>query len=49
VWHNGGAPGAGGELDINPKLGLVTVVLGNVNPPRVMPVVEALLNALHVP
>jgi CubicO group peptidase (beta-lactamase class C family) len=49
VWHNGGAPGAGGELDINPKLGVVTVVLGNVDPPRVMPVVDALLNALHVP
>jgi CubicO group peptidase (beta-lactamase class C family) len=49
VWHNGGAPGAGGELDINAKLGIVTVVLGNVDPPRVQPVVDALLNALGVP
>jgi D-alanyl-D-alanine carboxypeptidase len=49
VWHNGGAPGGGGELDINRKLGLVTVVLGNASPPQVMPVVEALLNALGVP
>jgi len=49
VWHNGGAPGAGGELDINPTLGVVTVVLGNVDPPRVTPVVDALLNALRVP
>lgn len=49
VWHNGGAPGAGGELDINAKLGIVTVVLGNVDPPRVVPVVDALLNALRVP
>jgi CubicO group peptidase (beta-lactamase class C family) len=49
VWHNGGAPGAGGELDINAKLGVVAVVLGNVDPPRVPPVVDALLNALGVP
>jgi CubicO group peptidase (beta-lactamase class C family) len=49
VWHNGGAPGAGGELDINPKLGLVSVVVGNVDPPHVQPVVDAVLNALGVP
>lgn len=49
VWHNGGAPGAAGELDINPKLGIVAVVLGNVSPPHVFPVVDATLNALRVP
>jgi CubicO group peptidase (beta-lactamase class C family) len=49
VWHNGGAPGAGGELDISPKLGLVAVTLGNVSPPRVFPVVSATLDALGVP
>lgn len=49
VWHNGGAPGAAGELDINPKLGIVAVTLGNVSPPRVFPVVDATLNALDVP
>jgi D-alanyl-D-alanine carboxypeptidase len=49
VWHNGGAPGAAGELDINPKLGIVAVTLGNVGPPQVFPVVDALLNASNVP
>jgi CubicO group peptidase (beta-lactamase class C family) len=49
IWHNGGAPGAGGELDINPKLGIVAVTLGNVDPTRVSPVVDATLNALRVP
>jgi CubicO group peptidase (beta-lactamase class C family) len=49
VWHNGGAPGAGGELDINRKLGIVAVVLGNVSPPQVLPVVDAVLNAAGVP
>jgi len=49
VWHNGGAPGAGGELDINRKRGVVTVVLGNVSPPSVAPVVDTVLNALNVP
>lgn len=49
IWHNGGAPGAAGELDINPKLGVVAVTLGNVSPPRVFPVVDATLNALRVP
>jgi D-alanyl-D-alanine carboxypeptidase len=49
IWHNGGAPGAAGELDINPKLGSVAVTLGNVNPPHVFPVVDATLNALGVP
>jgi CubicO group peptidase (beta-lactamase class C family) len=49
IWHNGGAPGAAGELDIDPKLGLVVVTLGNVSPPNVFPVVDATLNALRVP
>jgi CubicO group peptidase (beta-lactamase class C family) len=49
IWHNGGAPGAGGELDINPNLGIVAVTLGNVNPTQVFPVVDATLNALRVP
>jgi D-alanyl-D-alanine carboxypeptidase len=49
IWHNGGAPGAAGELDINPRLGIVAVTLGNVSPPRVFPVVDATLNALRVP
>jgi CubicO group peptidase (beta-lactamase class C family) len=49
IWHNGGAPGAAGELDINRKLGVVAVTLGNVSPPSVFPVVDATLNALGVP
>ena len=49
IWHNGGAPGAAGELDINPKLGVVAVVLGNVSPPHVFPVVAAAVNALRLP
>jgi CubicO group peptidase (beta-lactamase class C family) len=49
IWHNGGAPGAAGELDINPKLGIVAVTLGNVSPPHVFPVVTTTLNALGVP
>jgi CubicO group peptidase (beta-lactamase class C family) len=49
IWHNGGAAGAAGELDINPKLGIVAVTLGNVSPPHVFPVVTATLNALGVP
>ena len=48
-WHNGGAPGAAGELDANPKLGVTTVTLGNVSPPQVFPVVDVLLNTLRVP
>lgn len=49
VWHNGGAPGAAGELDVNPELGIVVVTLGNVSPPNVLPVVDAVLNASNVP
>jgi CubicO group peptidase (beta-lactamase class C family) len=49
IWHNGGAPGAAGELDINPRLDVVAVTLGNVSPPHVFPVVDAALDALGVP
>lgn len=49
VWHNGGAPGASGELDINRGRHVVVVTLGNTDPPRSAPVVDAVLNALHVP
>jgi CubicO group peptidase (beta-lactamase class C family) len=49
IWHNGGAPGAAGELDINAKLGIVVVTLGDVDPTHVFPVVDATLNQLHVP
>lgn len=49
IWHNGGAPGAAGELDINAGLGIVAVTLGNVSPPHVFPVVSAPLKTLEVP
>jgi CubicO group peptidase (beta-lactamase class C family) len=49
VWHNGGTVGAAGELDINAKLGIVVVTLGNVGPPQVFLVVHAVLNASNVP
>jgi CubicO group peptidase (beta-lactamase class C family) len=48
IWHDGGAPGAAGELDIDPKRGLVAVTLGNVSPPHVFPVVEATLRTLGI-
>ena len=49
VWHDGGAPGAAGELDVNTGKGVVAVVLGNVGPPQVFPVADALLDALRIP
>jgi CubicO group peptidase (beta-lactamase class C family) len=48
IWHNGGAPGAAGELDIDPKLDIVAVTLGNVSPPHVFGVVRAVLSATGV-
>src|SRR5207248_270483 len=49
VWHNGGSPGAGAELDVNPKLGYTVVVLANVGYPLVAPALDLVLNALRVP
>jgi CubicO group peptidase (beta-lactamase class C family) len=39
VGHNGGGPGIGANFDIFTELGYTTVILGNYDPPTVMPVV----------
>jgi CubicO group peptidase (beta-lactamase class C family) len=49
IWHDGGAPGVAAEFDLDPRLGIVAVTLGNVSPPHVFPVVDAALEALGVP
>jgi hypothetical protein len=49
IWHDGGAPGVAGEPDLDPRLGIVAVTLGNVSPPHVFPVVGGALDALGVP
>lgn len=49
IWHNGGAPGAAGEIDINPRLGTTVITLANVGPPSVFPIVDFVLNTLRVP
>jgi D-alanyl-D-alanine carboxypeptidase len=49
VWHNGGAPGVGSELDINARLGYTVVILANDGPDAVPPVADLVLNALRVP
>lgn len=49
IWHNGGAPGVGSELDINARLGYTVVILANDGPDAVQPVADLVLNALRVP
>ena len=49
IWHNGGSPGVGGELDMNPGLGYTVAVLCNRDPQHVPPVVDLILNALKIP
>lgn len=39
VGHNGGGPGISANFDILPELGYTTVILGNYDPPALMPVV----------
>lgn len=39
VWHNGGAPGRGTQLDIYPSLGWTDVILTNFDPNLLPPVV----------
>jgi CubicO group peptidase (beta-lactamase class C family) len=40
VGHNGGGPGIGANFDMLPELGYTTVILGNYDPPALMPVVK---------
>ena len=39
VGHNGGGPGIGANFDIFTGLGYTAVILGNYDPPAMMPVV----------
>jgi len=49
VWHNGGSPGVGTELDVNRRLGYTVVLLTNRDPPEVPQVMDLILNALGIP
>lgn len=49
IWHNGGSPGVGAELDIDPKLATTVIVLANRDYPTIRPAVDLVLNALRVP
>ena len=49
IWHNGGFPGVGAELDMNPALGITVVVLANYDYPAVAPAIDLILNTLRVP
>ena len=49
IWHNGGAPGTGAEIDINPALGYTVVVLSNFDYPVIRPAIDLILNRLHIP
>lgn len=39
IGHNGGGPGIGANFDIFPELGYTAIILGNYDPPAMMPVV----------
>jgi D-alanyl-D-alanine carboxypeptidase len=49
IWHNGGSPGVGAEIDINPGLGYTVVVLSNFDYPVIRPAVDLILNRLRIP
>jgi CubicO group peptidase (beta-lactamase class C family) len=49
IWHNGGSPGVGTELDINPRLGTTVIVLANRDYPAIRPAIDLVLDALRVP
>ncbi|HEY6962674.1 MAG TPA: serine hydrolase domain-containing protein [Gaiellaceae bacterium] len=49
IWHNGGSPGVGAELDINPALGYTVVVLANLDYELIAPAIDSVLSTLGVP
>jgi CubicO group peptidase (beta-lactamase class C family) len=49
VWHNGGAPGTGAELDVNRGLGYTVVVLANRDYQVIQPAIDLILNRLRIP
>jgi CubicO group peptidase (beta-lactamase class C family) len=49
LWHNGGAPGVATEIDIDPRTGLVAIVLENRDPTHLRRAMSAVRRALHMP
>lgn len=49
IWHDGGSPGVGAELDVNPELGYTVVVLSNFSYPTIAPAIDLILNRLRIP
>jgi CubicO group peptidase (beta-lactamase class C family) len=49
VGHNGGGPGIGANFDIFTELGYTAVILGNYDPPAMMPVVKEIRELLPTP
>lgn len=49
IWHNGGSPGVGAEIDINPMLATTVIVLANRDYREISPAVDLVLNALRMP
>jgi len=49
LWHNGGAPGVAAEVDIDPRTGIVAIVLENRDPTRLRQTMTALRKTLHMP
>jgi len=48
IGHNGGSAGIGANFDIFPELGYTAVILGNYDPPAMMPVVRKIRDLLPV-
>jgi CubicO group peptidase (beta-lactamase class C family) len=48
IWHNGGAPGVAGELDIDSRLGVTVAVLENRDPTALRSTMQLILGALHI-
>lgn len=49
LWHNGGAPGVATEVDIDPRTGLVAIVLQNRDPTQLRRTMTAVRRALRMP
>jgi CubicO group peptidase (beta-lactamase class C family) len=49
VGHNGGGPGIGANFDMFTELGYTAVILGNYDPPAMMPVVMKIRELLPTP
>jgi CubicO group peptidase (beta-lactamase class C family) len=49
IWHNGGAPGVGAELDISPARHVTVVVLANRDYPVIQATISRILDILRVP